>query len=70
MSIFKIIGILGLILISIGVITRKRKTQDYLYIGGGICLGMYSIYLQDVIFIILQTVFILSAIYNLISIKH
>jgi hypothetical protein len=62
---FKIIGALGLILISIGVITKQRKRQDILYIVGGLCLEAYSINLNDVIFIILQIVFSLSAIYDL-----
>jgi len=34
-DVFKIIGVLGVILISIGVITKKRKRQDTFYILGG-----------------------------------
>lgn len=66
LNIFKIIGASGLILISVGIITKKRKIQNLYYILGGICLEIYSIYLRDVIFIILQIVFTLAATYDLI----
>ncbi len=64
---FKIIGALGLILISVGILTKQRKRQDILYILGGVCLEVYSIHLRDIIFIILQIVFTLAAIYDLIK---
>jgi hypothetical protein len=67
MTIFKIIGAIGLILISIGIITKQRKRQDIFYIIGGLCLEVYSIYLGDVIFIILQIIFTIAAIYDLIK---
>jgi len=67
-DIFKLIGAFGLILISIGIITKKRSKQDILYIIGGICLEIYSIYLGDYIFIILQIIFTLSAVYDLYKI--
>lgn len=35
MTIFKIIGAVGLLLISAGIITKKRKTQDLFYVMGG-----------------------------------
>lgn len=38
-----------------------------LYIIGGICLEIYSIYLHDLIFIILQIVFTLAAVYDLVK---
>ncbi|HBF67556.1 MAG TPA: hypothetical protein DDW36_03985 [Candidatus Magasanikbacteria bacterium] len=69
MDIFKIIGAVGLLLISIGVITKKRRIQDLLYIVGGLCLETYSIYLGDVIFIILQIIFTLAAVYDLVKVQ-
>ena len=63
-SIFKIIGIIGVILICIGIIRRKRKTEDEFYIGGGICLTIYSISIKDPIFIVLQVIFTGTAIYD------
>lgn len=63
-EIFKIIGAAGIILISIGIITKNRKLQDVQYILGGICLEIYSLYIGDLIFIILQIIFTLAAIYD------
>lgn len=70
MSIFKVIGAVGLLLISAGIINKNRRTQDLMYIVGGVCLEIYSIYLSDLIFIILQIIFTVSAIYDLIKLKH
>ena len=69
MSIYKIIGALGLILISIGIVTKNRKNQDIFYVLGGLGLEIYSIYIRDVIFIILQIIFTLSAVYDLLRIS-
>jgi len=68
--VFKIIGAVGLILITFGVVNKNRVTQDWLYIIGGLCLEAYSIYLKDPIFIILQIVFTIAAIYDLIQVKR
>ncbi len=71
LNMFKLIGISGLILIILGVLIKpkNRKVRDILYIFGGISLAVYSIYIQDLIFIILQIVFILVAVYDLIKIQ-
>ena len=68
-SIFKLIGAVGLILISIGIIAKKRKQQDLFYITGGLCLETYSIYIGDWIFIILQILFTLTAVYDFIKLQ-
>lgn len=68
-NIFKLIGATGLLLISAGLLLKNRKRQNILYVIGGICLEAYSIYIGDIIFIILQIVFILSAIYDFLKIK-
>lgn len=68
-EIFEIIGILGLILIIVGIVTKKRKNQDIFYIFGGTCLTIYSNYIGDLIFIILQIIFTLAAIYDLTKIQ-
>lgn len=65
-TLFKLIGAAGLLLISVGIITKKRSRQDWLYIAGGLCLEAYSIYLGDLIFIILQVVFTVAAAYDLL----
>ncbi len=67
---FKIIGALGIILISIGILQKKRKIQDIYYALGGVCLLTYSIYINDLIFIVLQIIFTLTAIYDLIKINE
>ena len=64
---FQLIGGIGLILISLGVIIKKRKHQNLCYIFGGIFLLIYSINVKNFIFIILQLVFIIAATYNLIK---
>jgi len=66
-DILKIIGAVGLLLICIGIIIKKRKRQDLFYIFGGLLLLLYSIYIRDWVFIILQIVFTLSATYDLIK---
>ena len=74
-NIFSIIAIIGLLSIISGTIVismKKKIRRKYTYpffIFGGICLEIYSIYIQDLIFIILQGVFIISSIYGLIKIK-
>ena len=67
MNTFKLIGAGGLLLISIGLLYKNRTYQDTLYIVGGILLELYSIHIHDIIFIILQIVFIVSAIYDFIQ---
>ncbi|MCA9364332.1 MAG: hypothetical protein KC736_00345 [Candidatus Moranbacteria bacterium] len=70
MDIFTLVGGAGLLLISTGVITKNRTKQNILYIIGGIFLGIYSAYLENMIFIILQLIFVLSAIYDLWRIRN
>jgi hypothetical protein len=68
LNIFKISAILGLLCIILAITltkqTQKRK-QFILYIIGGILLEVYSVYIKDTIFIILQAAFTISAIYEL-----
>jgi len=73
---FHIIAIIGLVaiisgtfLVSMKKSIRRRYTYPLLILGG-ICLEIYSIYINDLIFIILQGVFIISSIYGLIRINE
>lgn len=72
----EVIGILGIICIIIGNLTIYRSKiirRNYtypLFIIGGIFMTIYSIFIGDKIFTILQIVVILSAIYGLIKIHH
>ena len=76
MIVEKIVGILGLIFIVIGNLTiykSKKIRKEYTYpllILGGIFLTVYSIMKKDVIFTVLQIVFVLASIYGLIKIHH
>lgn len=63
-SIFQLVGILGLLLITYGVLTKKRKIQDFRYVIGGLCLIIYSIYIGDHIFLALQFIFIIAAVWD------
>ena len=76
MNIYTIISIVGLVaiiagtsLVSSSLKIRRRYTYPLLILGG-ICLLLYSIYLNDVIFIILQGVFVISSIIGLIRINE
>ena len=66
-NIFHIIGVIGLILIISGILikNKSRKKRDILYIFGGTFLAIYSISLKDIIFTILQIIFVLVAMYDL-----
>lgn len=64
--IFKIFGIVGLILLCASILAKERKTRDILSVIGGLALLIYSIYLKDLIFIILQAVYILVTIFDYI----
>jgi len=67
--IFKTIGAIGLVFIIVGIVLRRRRIRDILYIIGGILLEIYSIYIGDMVFIILQAVFTVVAMYDLTKIK-
>ena len=67
MELFEIVGAVGLLLISVGVILKNRKEEDVLYIAGGILLEVYSISIHSTIFIILQIVFVASAAYDFLK---
>jgi len=75
-NIFNIIAIIGLVSIISGTLlisSKKKISRKYTYpllILGGVFLEIYSIYIQDTIFIVLQAVFIISAIYGLIKINE
>ena len=72
-SIIAIVGLLSIILGTSLISSKKNIRRRYTYpllILGGVCLEIYSIYINDLIFIILQAVFIISSIYGLIKINE
>jgi len=76
MTLYQIIAILGISFIIAGnlMIYRKKKIRKlYVYpllIFGGACLEIYSIYIGDIIFIVLQGIFIIAALYGFIKINN
>ena len=65
----KLVGALGLVFISVGVISRNRIRQNIYFIIGGLLLEAYSVYLKDVIFIPLQLIFVAASAYELYHLK-
>lgn len=66
----EVLGILGLISIIIGTLNipkpkeiRRKYTYPFLVLGG-LLLFLYSILIRDIIFIILQGIYILISIYG------
>ena len=72
----EVIGIVGFVLIIIGNITiykslKVRRNYTYpLLILGGVCMFVYSFFLNDKIFMALQFFYILASIYGLIKIHR
>jgi hypothetical protein len=64
---FKIDGCIGLLLACIGILSHDRKNQDAYYLASGIFLELYSIHLKDILFIILEVVFTVAALYDYIK---
>lgn len=73
-DIFYLIGIFGLLILTYAILLNLKKSKStgkYVYsmfVVGGLLLLIYSIYIKNTLFIILQVVFIIAAIYGLI--KH
>ena len=66
-SIVEVIGAIGLMAITASVLLRKKKKQDELFIVGGVLLEIYSISIQNMIFIVLKLIFTLVAVYDFFS---
>jgi len=70
MEAMKLFGVAGLLCITVAILIHNRKKQNILFIVGGVLLEVYSIYIQDVIFIILQIAFTMVAAYALVRQKQ
>ncbi|KKQ76931.1 MAG: hypothetical protein US98_C0019G0009 [Parcubacteria group bacterium GW2011_GWC1_38_6] len=64
-----IFGIVGLLIISLAIWLKSERRQDILFVIGGASLLVYSISIKDVIFIILQIVFLISAFVELLRLR-
>lgn len=60
---FKTFGVIGLLLITYSIFINKEVKRDLISGLGGVFLLAYSIYLKDLIFTILQLIFIISSLY-------
>ena len=49
--IWKIFGVVGLLLVTVGVLTKTRKREDVLYLLGGLCLTAYSVSITGLVHI-------------------
>ena len=65
----KLLGVIGLVLITYGIFAKSEKRQDWIFVFGGLGLLVYSIYLKDIIFIILQSVFILASLIEILKLS-
>ena len=65
-----IFGIVGLLIITYALWVKNEKVQDALFIIGGACLLVYSIYINDTIFVVLQIIFMLSAFLELLKLRR
>ncbi|MCR4285257.1 MAG: hypothetical protein NUV97_04435 [archaeon] len=72
-TILAIIGLLSIITGTLMVSMKRKIRRRYTYpllLLGGICLEIYSIYIGDTIFIILQAAFIISTIYGIVKVNE
>ena len=75
-NIYKIIAIIGLISIILGtfIISLSGRTKrKYIYpllLVGGVGLLIYSLYIDDIIFIILQIAYIFIVVYDIIKLDN
>ncbi|MBT4209491.1 MAG: hypothetical protein HOE19_01070 [Candidatus Komeilibacteria bacterium] len=66
MDIYTFVGILGLVIISIGVFWQKKYIEDLLYMIGGASLFLYSYHINEWIFIPFSALFVMSALAHLV----
>lgn len=67
---FKVCGVVGLLLITKGIFIHREKNKDTVSAVGGLFLLAYSLYLHDPIFSVLQVVFIGANMYEIWKLKH
>lgn len=64
-----IFGVIGLGMMGVAIWLRNEVRQDILFVSGGILLLVYAVNLGDPVFILLQIVFIASALGELLKIS-
>ena len=68
-NIFKIVAIVGLLILTCGILTKKDSQRNLFFLIGGIFLIVYSVYIKDIIIISLQIIFTLAVGYKIITKK-
>lgn len=68
-NIATILGIIGLIIASVAIWFKNEKKQDVLFVVAGLLLLVYSVSIKNIIFSVLQVVFIASASVELLKIR-
>jgi lipid-A-disaccharide synthase-like uncharacterized protein len=63
------IGVVGILLITSGILRKRKCAADEFFLAGGICLLVYSIYIRDALFVVLQIIYSISCAYDLIKNK-
>jgi len=66
---FKLLGAIGLVLITWGIFEKNLRKRDRIYVVGGAGLLIYSVWLKDPIFIPLQLIFIIASIIHIHQLK-
>ncbi len=66
-TIFKIIGVIGLVFICVAMTVKNRQKRNVLSTIGGTGLLIYSIYLKDIIFTVLQAVYIIVVCFDYVK---
>jgi lipid-A-disaccharide synthase-like uncharacterized protein len=61
---YKLCGIIGLLLVTKAIFIRGHRHQSIVFAAGGLFLLVYSVSLGDTVFIVLQSIFILSSAYE------
>ena len=61
-----ILGVVGILIISYAFWLKNERTKDKLFLVGTIILLSYSILVEDIVFITLQIILIISIIASLI----
>ncbi len=68
-NIFKIIAVVGLLILTYGILTKKDSQRNLFFLIGGTFLIIYSVYIRDMIIISVQIIFTLAAGYKIITKK-
>lgn len=69
MGSFIILGVVGVLFITAGILQKKQQKEDVFFVIGGLFLLAYSIYLKDAVFAVLQVIVISASLWELLKLK-